>query len=111
MMETATDFEILRTLTHEQALQHVGKTFRLMHQGNAVLELSLDDAVLLMPNRPRSKRMKRDPFSLYFTGPAEPLLPQGMYNLASDTLNFTGLFLVPVGRGEDLRYEYEAVFT
>ena len=64
-----------------------------------------------MANRPRSKRMNRDPFSLYFTGPAEPFLPQGMYNLASDALNFTGLFLVPVGRGEDLRYEYEAVFT
>jgi len=110
-METATDFEILKTLTHEQALQHVGKTFRLMHQGNAVLELSLDAAELLMPNRPRSKRMKRDPFSLYFIGPPEPLLPQAMYVLENDDVRFHGIFLVPVGRREDLCYEYEAVFT
>ena len=110
-METTADFEILKTLTHEQALQYVGKTFRLMHEGNAVLELTLDAAERLMPNRPRSKRMKRDPFSLYFVGPDQPLLPQAMYILESDDVRFNGIFLVPVGRNEDERYEYEAVFT
>lgn len=107
----STNFEILRTLTHEQALEYVGQKFRLMQNGEPAVDFDLTAVERLLPNRPRSKRMKRDPFSLYFSGPAEPLLPQGMYDLESDAVTLHGLFLVPVGRGEDGRYEYEAVFT
>jgi len=110
-MPTATDFELLKTLTHEQAAQYVGQTFRLMHKGESVAELELVAAELLMPNRPRSSRMKRDPFSIYFTGPAEPFLPQGMQDLECDAVTFAGIFLVPISKKEDGTYEYEAVFT
>ena len=108
--ETPGLFELLKTLTHEEAQQYVGQTFRLMHEGESRGDFDLTAAERLLPNRPRSKRMKRDPFSLYFTGPAEPLLPQGMYNLEG-AVKLYGIFLVPLGRGEDGRYEYEAVFT
>jgi hypothetical protein len=108
---SAPDPELLRTLTHEQAAGFVGKSFRLVHPQVPQAELSLVAAERLLPNRPRSSRMKRDPFSLYFTGPAEPFLPQGMYTLEGDGVTFEGLFLVPIGRNDDGRYEYEAVFT
>lgn len=107
----STDLEILRTLTHDQAKEYVGQTFHVMHNGQPAVEFSLAAVERLLPNRPRSPRLKRDAFSMYFTGPAEPLLAQGMYDLQSDTITLPSLFLVPVGRGEDGRYEYEAVFT
>lgn len=109
--ETTDDFELLRTLTHEQALEYVGRTFRMMQDGQSQGDFELTAAERLLPNRPRSKRMKRDPFSLYFSGPPEPLFKQAMYDLESDAVKLTHIFLVPVGRGEDGRYEYEAVFT
>jgi len=107
----STNYEILRNLTHEVATQYVGQTFQLIRDGQPAAAFDLTAVERLMPNRPRSSRMKRDPFSLYFTGPAEPLLPQGMYDLKSESVSLDGLFLVPLGRNEQGRYEYEAVFT
>jgi uncharacterized protein YoaH (UPF0181 family) len=109
--EATSEYDLLRTLTHEQALEYVGQTFRMMKEGQSQGDFELTAAERLLPNRPRSKRMKRDPFSLYFLGPAEPLFPQAMYDLESDAVKMRHIFLVPLGRGEDGRYEYEAVFT
>ena len=109
--EATSDYDLLRTLTHEQALEYVGQTFRLMQEGQSRGDFQLTAAERLLPNRPRSKRMKRDPFSLYFLGPAEPLFAQAMYDLESDTVKLHHIFLVPLGRNEDGFYEYEAVFT
>ena len=39
-METAIDFEILKTLTHEQALQYVGFAGRLVYVGITTQEIS-----------------------------------------------------------------------
>ena len=82
----STNVDILATLTHEQATQYVGQKFQLMQNGQPAGDFDLVAVELLMPNRPRSKRMKRDAFSLYFAGPANPLLPQGMYNLQGDVV-------------------------
>ena len=103
-------FDILATLTHEQAQQYVGTVFRLVHEAVPDYELKLHEVVLLMPNRPRSSRLKRDSFSMYFTG-GPLLLPQAIYKLTSDAISFDGLFLVPLSRNDDGTYEYEAVFT
>ena len=110
MMATE-DFEILGTLTHDQAVQYVGTVFTLQLGDGQAIELKVTSADRLLPNRPRSPRMKRDPFSIYFHGPAAPLLPQGMYDLRSDAVTFTSVFLVPIGRNEDGTLDYEAVFT
>ncbi|HEY3052839.1 MAG TPA: hypothetical protein VGK04_05555 [Thermoanaerobaculia bacterium] len=75
------------------------------------IEMKLVSVVANMPNRPRSKRLKRDSFSLFFLGPADPLLRQGMYTLTSERESLPGVFLVPVGRDQEGRFEYEAVFT
>lgn len=48
-------------------------------------------------------------FSLYFHGPADPMLLQAIHELKHDELGEFGLFLVPVGRTDD-GFEYEAAF-
>jgi hypothetical protein len=102
--------DILATLTHDQAQQYVGTVFHLIHEGAPVLELKLHDVAVLLGNRQRSSRQKRDPFALYFTAPP-PLLAQGIYKLAGEPVTFETLFIVPLSRNEDGTYEYEAVFT
>jgi len=52
----------------------------------------------------------REPFSLAFRGPREPLLPQAIYHLDHATLGLLDIFIVPVGRDAD-GTTYEAIFT
>ncbi|HVF06434.1 MAG TPA: hypothetical protein VNA20_16455 [Frankiaceae bacterium] len=49
------------------------------------------------------------PFTLRFTGPAEPFLDQRTYRLTNDTTGPVDVFVVPVGRDAD-GLHYEAVF-
>lgn len=57
-----------------------------------------------------SARGDRQPFSLIFRGPMEPVLTQQIYSLSHATLGELGLFLVPVGP-DDQGMCYEAVFN
>ena len=52
----------------------------------------------------------REPFSLLFVGPADPLLPQATYLLTHPALGELPVFLVPVGQDAD-GVRYEAVFA
>lgn len=52
----------------------------------------------------------RDPFSLLFLGPGEPLLPQATYALRHAGLGVLEIFLVPIARAAD-GVRYEAIFT
>lgn len=52
----------------------------------------------------------RDPFSLTFRGPGEPLLPQAIYALRHDGLGTLEIFIVPIGRDENGAL-YEAIFA
>jgi len=49
-------------------------------------------------------------FSLFFHGPMEFCLPQGIHKLLHNDLGEIDLFLVPVGKDKD-GYQYEAVFN
>ena len=49
-------------------------------------------------------------FSLFFTGPADILLPQRSYSLEHHELGLLDIFLVPVARTEE-SLRYEAVFN
>lgn len=55
-------------------------------------------------------KAQRQPFSVIFKGPAEPLLAQGTYPLENEELGTLELFLVPVA-SDDQGTEYEAVFA
>jgi hypothetical protein len=52
----------------------------------------------------------RDPFSLVFLGPGEPMLPQAIHVLRHAGLGVLEIFLVPIERGDD-GVRYEAIFT
>jgi hypothetical protein len=58
----------------------------------------------------RRATQRQELFSLFFRGPAEPLLPQHTYRLDHETMGSLDLFLVPVGRDQD-GVEYEAAFN
>jgi hypothetical protein len=52
----------------------------------------------------------RDPFSLIFRGPPEPLLPQCIYPLEHAGLGVLEIFVVPIARDAE-SVSYQAVFT
>ena len=72
------------------------------------VEMELIEVVGLPPKE--SEEVRRQPFSLVFRGPAEPLLPQQIYRLRNAQFGEAEIFLVPLGPKQD-GIEYEAVFT
>lgn len=52
----------------------------------------------------------RQPFSLLFRGPRQPVLPQAIHPLVHDALGTLEIFIVPVGANAD-GVEYEAIFS
>ena len=85
--------------------ERIGETFRLRDGTEAPLELVLIEARGL-PGRAAG----REPFSIVFRAPAEPVLEQRIRRLEHDELGAFELFLVPIGPDE-AGMRYEAVFT
>jgi len=103
----------LAALTYETAKALEGMSFQIDLPDGTVVPVKLDE-VLLYETRQRRRSKgpapRRDPFSLYFIGPPQPVLPQAIYTLRGQEQGFDKLFLVPIGQdGEGT--EYEAVFT
>jgi hypothetical protein len=91
---------MLDKLTKETFLPHLDALFRLTSVEPA-LELRLVEVEARWGSGPR-----REPFSLIFLGPREPVLPQRIYRLEQEDLGPMELFLVPIGRdGSGTRYE------
>ncbi|MDX6680264.1 MAG: hypothetical protein QOG94_303 [Solirubrobacteraceae bacterium] len=82
----------------------VAETFAVVVQP-ATIELVLESATTLGA-RPGG----RDPFTLVFRGPPEPLLPQATYTFEHADLGVLEIFIVPIGRDADGTI-YEAIFT
>jgi hypothetical protein len=101
--------DILATLTYETARALVGCIYRV-DLGTRTIELTVSE--VRPAERPSSRRLKRDPFSIFFRGPRDIQLPQHMYDLIGDKLSLPHLFIVPIGvtDGGD-GYEYQAIFT
>lgn len=99
----------LGTFTVEMAQPFIDKVFTIaVHENELQLKL-LEVAAIDVRARRRTQVPKRAPFSLFFLGPREPILPQGMYTLRNEEVSFESLFIVPIGRDET-GTEYEAVF-
>jgi hypothetical protein len=99
---------MLQELTSASFEAHVGTVFRVLPLAGDPLELTLDAVRLLEPHPgPRAQ-----PFSAYFRGPRNPVLPQQIYRLEHAAMGDLELFLVPIGpdptRGG---MNYEAVFN
>jgi hypothetical protein len=101
----------LGTVSRETFSDHVGSGFTLGAAGEGSegmtlpVHLTSADAV---GNGPADGG--RAPFSLMFSGPPEPIVPQGIYRLSHPELGALDLFLVPLAPDED-GARYQAVFT
>jgi len=91
------DGSSLETLTAEDFRGAQGTRFRLADgPGNgtpAAVDVELVDVT---EHAARPAGTVRTPFSLLFHGPAEPVMPQGMYRLEHEHLDALELFVVPV---------------
>lgn len=95
---------MLASWTVETFTPLVGEAFALEVEPGSKVEVRLAEATgRELPGAPRA------PFSLVFTGPAEPMLRQGSRRLEHPSLGAFDLFLVPIGRDER-GVHYEAVF-
>jgi hypothetical protein len=103
---------MLADLTHESFAPHVGTVFRLRLGSADTLPLTLIEAQAVGPApRPRPDGApRRQPFSLVFRGPRQPVLPQRIYRLEHGAMGALELFIVPIGPDE-AGLRYEAVFT
>ena len=94
----------LDELTLDSFEPHVAEAFAIVAEP-ATIEVVLESATTLGA-RPGG----RDPFTLVFRGPAEPLLAQATYTLEHADLGLLEIFIVPIARDAD-GTSYEAIFT
>ena len=93
-------------LTRDDFHQHLDEAFRLeLDEGSLQLELTEAECVGRPPGDAR-----RQAFSLVFTGPQHPVLPQRLYRLVHPDMGALDIFLVPIGSGPG-GTRYEAVFA
>jgi hypothetical protein len=93
-------------LTHDHFAGRVGEGFDVTAPGPAVpLEL-IEATVGDQPGGQGPDGKERRQFSLFFRGPAEPVLAQSTYQVSHAELGELELFLVPIGPdAEGMRYE------
>lgn len=100
----------LNELTVEKMQPLVGTTFRLDAPNGKTYPMQLVE-VTKGVDQHVSARLKRDQFSLVFTGPPEPFFPQATYPMHHDTFEESlAIFIVPIARVQ-AGFRYEAVFT
>jgi hypothetical protein len=93
-------------LTRELFSDKIGQIWVLDEAGVPPIELTLTEAEPLR----NFAKLKREPFSLYFTTSGDFVLPQRLYALRHGTLGPMAIFLVPIGREGDIT-TYQAVFN
>jgi len=97
---------MLEELTHASFEAQLNTAFRVHFGEEAPLEIVLFEVKLHEPhNGPRAQ-----PFSLYFRGPRQAVLPQRTYRVEHDGMEAMDLFLVTVGP-DPQGMCYEAVFN
>lgn len=92
---------------------HLNEIFQLDLGSSALLELELVEVTSLSSGAQGWRAMqgiRREPFSLVFRGPADPLLKQRIYTLKHETMGTFEIFLVPIG-GDAEGCDYQAVFN
>jgi hypothetical protein len=94
----------LHELTLATFEPRVGDSFTI-DAAPVLVELVLESA-----NAAGERPGGREPFSLVFRGPLEPLLAQAIYRLEHADLGALEIFIVPIGQDADST-SYEAIFT
>ena len=79
--------------------------------GGAVEAILSQVSALGAPPRPGAEQ-SRQPFSLIWRGPQQPILPQQIYRLSHPDFVQLEVFLVPIGPDPATKaMRYEAIFT
>lgn len=94
----------LESFTYETFRDRVGEAFAVPAAGIEIVLASVEDKGTVEGARAGGS------FSLYFHGPADPMLLQAIHQMKHGELGEFGMFLVPVGRTAD-GFEYEAAFN
>lgn len=102
------DMKELSMITLENFEPCVGQTFLVTPENADGLELELTQVKPL--GSPGPAAGARQPFSLLFRGPLEPVLAQQQYPIENSTLGDLSLFLVPIGPDENGML-YDATFN
>jgi len=94
-------------LTHDTFLLKLNKIFHVQLDSSVIpLKLTRVDA-----HEQTGSNQDRIPFALLFSGPADPLLNQRLYEMTEDELGSLAIFLVPVGQEKTGSVQYEAIFN
>ena len=97
---------MLESLTHDHFSGRVGEIFRIDSEP-AALEFELISAE---QKAVEPREGGRQPFSLVFQGPREPILEQRIRALQHEAFGTLEIFLVPIGQNEN-GVQYEAIFN
>ena len=96
---------MLETLTKESWTSYLNHAFKIdLESESLAMELV---EVSGLGEKPGADR---EPYSLVFRGPAQPVFEQGLIELKHQELGALALFLVPIGP-DSQGMCYEAVFT
>ncbi|UCH58618.1 MAG: hypothetical protein JSV61_10390 [Anaerolineales bacterium] len=102
---------MLEKLTADSFEDHLESIFLLDIDTNTPLALKLSEVTRYTNPAFQNDKGIREPFSIIFIGPAQPILPQSSYVLKHDQMGvIDGIFLVPVGKDDQGCY-YQAVFN
>ena len=94
--------------TEEDFRQHLGTKFKVRVEAPRPIELELEEVKGYRAGANEPGGMER--FSLFFCGPDDLMLPQGIFVLEHPSMGELLLFIVPVGR-DDRGFRYEVVFN
>jgi hypothetical protein len=97
---------VLQNLAYDVFAKLVNQKFSLIHDSGR-LDVELIECKTL---NAQVRDGHREPFSLIFRGPAQPLLPQRIYSFDFGELGRSDIFIVPIGR-DAIGMRYEAVFN
>lgn len=103
---------MLETLTASTFGPLIGSAFRIGVDDASWVEAKLEavEAAGVQAADAARAAGRREPFSIVFRGPVEPVLPQRIYRLEHAELGELELFLVPIAQDAD-GTRYEAVFA
>jgi hypothetical protein len=94
-------------LSEEDFAKHVHTKFRVRVDGPVEVDLELESVVGYQGGEKEQAGLAR--FSLFFDGPPNFLIAQGLVTLDHEQLGEVVIFLVPIGRNEGGGFRYESV--
>lgn len=102
---------MLDRLSADDFTEHLNSIFHLSSDSGEQVEAELVEVTELgTSDAPVDGNKRRRPFSVVFSGPPQPVLPQGIHTLQHAEMEPLSLFVVPIGPDKK-GMRYEAVFN